>query len=60
MGSSGRSPTQGKEAYQRLERRLILMFEKNLGDSTGTVTLDGAIYGYSNDGGSQAGFESES
>jgi hypothetical protein len=32
-----------------------ILFEKNLGDSTGTVTLDGAVYGYSNDGGAGAG-----
>ncbi len=31
-----------------------ILFEKNLGDSTGTVTLDGAVYGYSNDGGAGA------
>jgi len=27
-----------------------ILFEKNLGDSTGTVTLDGAVYGYSSGG----------
>jgi len=32
-----------------------ILFEKNLGDSTGTVTLDGAVYGYSNDAGLGAG-----
>ena len=32
-----------------------ILFEKNLGDSVGTVTLDGAVYGYSNDGGAGAG-----
>ena len=32
-----------------------LLFEKNLGDQTGTVTLDGAVYGYSNGGGKGEG-----
>ena len=32
-----------------------ILYEKNLGESVGTVTLDGAVYGYSNDGGAGAG-----
>ena len=28
-----------------------ILYEYNLGESVGTVTLDGAVYGYSNDGG---------